>query len=349
MPQGSSWTQWQQPWSQKKERKDAKDKSKGKGNGTASAPKPSFPAYDSGGSSYASSGKANVSSEEMLKAALQEIVVKNQLAVPDQFKGLLKDNLATSLTADQKVINQKRKLLSRLERLRGAQQRKAEQFENFKKELREHLAKEQSRFDKETLEITQALEETQSTLDRLLKGDVEDTMEESMEADEFELWVQENKEDSKKDPKLDGLSAAPTRDPAMEDALRMTQENQKLLAQQMHDMQAQMSYMVNALRTPMANTAPAPFSPANVVSSPDSATKQRRRALEPFARTNRSEPYTTPKETPTSLESLDGTSWREGVFVIWCKVTSMATMDRFHLLGLHVTMSLPSSTTRTWR
>lgn len=308
MPQGSSWGQWQQPWSQKKERKDAKDKSKGKGTGAANTPKPSLPAYDSGGSSYASSGKANVSSEEMLKAALQEIVVKNQLAVPDQFKELLKDDLATSLTADQKMINQKRKLLSRLERLRGAQQRKADQFENFKKELRDHLAREQSRFDKETMEITQALEETQSTLDRLLKGDVEETMEESMEADEFEMWVKEIKEDSKKDPKSDGPSAVPTRDPAVDEALRMTQENQKLLAQQMHDMQAQMSYMVNALKTPMVNTAPAPFSPANVVSSPDSATKQKRRAVEPFSRSNRSEPYNRPKETPNSLESLDGTS-----------------------------------------
>lgn len=304
----SHWNQWQQPWSQKKERKDAKDKSKGKGTGAANTPKPSLPAYDSGGSSSAFSGKANVSSEEMLKAALQEIVVKNQLAVPDQFKGLLKDDLATSLTADQKVINQKRKLLSRLGRLRGAQQRKAEQFEQFKKDLREHLAKEQSRFDKETMEIAQALEETQGALDRLLKGDVEETVEESMEADEFDSWVKEIQADNKKDPKSETPGAATTRDPAVDEALRMTQENQKLLAQQMHDMQAQMTYMVNAFRTPMVNAAPAPFSPADVVSSPDSATKQRRRALEPFSRTNRAEPYNRPKETPESLETLDGTS-----------------------------------------
>ena len=100
----------------------------------------------------ASSGKPEQIPKD-LRAALQELVTTNQLAVPDQFKELLQEDVHTDLQTDQKSINYKRKLAGRIERLRKAQVKKQEHWEGFQKEMKEHYQAEHARYEKESIEI----------------------------------------------------------------------------------------------------------------------------------------------------------------------------------------------------
>ena len=309
MPQGGGWGQWPQNWNgnRGKDRKEQKDKSKGKGSG---GHKPTLPSYDSSAASSLPSNatKSEGSSKDHFwRSALQEIVEQNKLEMPDQLKGMLQEeastDLSTMLSQDQKLINQKRKLLGRVDRLKKAQERKKEQWQTFKQELKAHLTKEQGRFEQEMTELNSALEETQLALDKLIKGEIkEDVIEIDQEKDEFDQWLEDTKNGVAGETPTPSTMVDNAKEKEMDQVLRIIQENQRLLAQQIHEMQNQMTYMVQAMAPPMESLARLPPSP-NGSATPQSAKKHR--ALEPFARSHRSEPYGKPPEG--GLNSMDGT------------------------------------------
>ena len=226
-------------------------------------------------SSSTTSGKQEQIPKD-LRAALQELVTTNQLE-------LLQEDVHTVLQSDQKSINHKRKLAGRIERLRKAQSKKQEQWEVFQKEMKEHYQTELSRYEKEMNEIKIALGETQLNLDKEMKGIITEEPEEITidEDNEFDQWIksQAKPKDKTKNQETEGKSED------MDQALNMTQENQKMLAQQLHEMQAQMSYVVQALRTPIA-VSPGrnvPQSPSVGAMTPEQAKgPHRRSAVEPF-------------------------------------------------------------------
>ena len=295
MPTGwGTWEQWKQP-----KQPDRKDKAKGKGknHGQPAGGKPNMPSYDAGSSSSGANSGKDQHSKESLRTILQEIVATNQLEIPEQLKDMMQDDLQSTLQNDQRTINSKRKLAGRLERLRRAQPKKSEQWESFKAEMKTHFNSEYNRFQKESQEIKEAIEETQLSLDKLMKGVVqEETPKESVEDTEFDEWVKD--QTRPKSPTTPAMEIDP-KTTEMDNALKLTQENQRLLAQQMHDMQAQMCYMVQALRPPMTGpetpTRMPPTSPQTVA---------------PFSRTTRSGPYEKPPDHPevqvTNLEAMDG-------------------------------------------
>lgn len=310
MPQGGGWGQWPQNWNgnRGKDRKEQKDKSKGKGLG---GHKPALPSYDSSSTPSLSSNTTKQegnSKDHFWRSALQEIVEQNKLEMPDQLKDMLQEetstDLSTMLSQDQKLINQKRKLLGRVDRLKKAQERKKEQWQSFKLELKAHLTKEQGRFEQEMTEINSAIEETQLELDKLLKGETkEEVIELDQDMDEFDQWLEDTKKGANGEKPNPSPTVESAKEKEMDQVLRLTQENQRLLAQQIHEMQNQMTYMAQAIAPPMESGAQRlPLSP-NGAATPQSAKKHR--ALEPFGRSNRSEPYAKPPEG--GLNSMDGT------------------------------------------
>ena len=310
MPQGG-WNQWTQQWSQGKS-KDKREKDKAKGKG--SAPATTLPAYDlQPWSSQAGSSKEDGAHKgDFWKAALQEIVNTNRLEVPDKLKEMMQDNVASTISKDQKLLNQKRKFLAKLDRLKKAEVKKTEQWTSFKQDLKEHLQKEQCRYERACRTPPKAQDETQVELDKLMGGEItEQVSDMEQEAEEFEAWLKEKTTDSKE--KTEAMdSGAETKAVAMDAALRATQDNQRMLAQQLHEMQTQMTYMAQLLtmpKTPMPATGGV-RSPTQVATTPDSGTK-RKSALEPFSRAHRAEPYgrhpPSQETTKDGLETLDGT------------------------------------------
>ena len=147
---------------------------------------------------------------------------------------------------------------------------------------------------------------------KLMGGEItEQVSDMEQEAEEFEAWLKEKTTDSKE--KTEAMdSGAETKAVAMDAALRATQDNQRMLAQQLHEMQTQMTYVAQLMtmpKTPMPATGGV-RSPTQVATTPDSGTK-RKSALEPFSRAHRAEPYgrhPPPQETTKDgLETLDGT------------------------------------------
>ena len=73
-------------------------------------------------------------------------------------------------------------------------EKKKEQWQSFKLELKAHLTKEQGRFEQEMTEINSAIEETQLELDKLLKGETkEEVIEIDQDMEEFDQWLEDTK------------------------------------------------------------------------------------------------------------------------------------------------------------
>ena len=305
------WNQWQQPWNgQKKDRKE-KDKGKGKGAGATSA-KPVLPSYDaSNASSSASHAKPDApSSEGLLKAALQEIVTKNQLEVPDQFKSLLQESLNTTLSQDQKALNQKRKLLQRFERLKQARARKQEQRDSFREEIKSHIQKEKMRYEEDIQELDKAIAEAQTAVDKAMNGELE----EKSNVETIDLDMEED---------LFGTTATSipkeenTGDQHMAEAfMRETQAGQMMLANQIQEIQKQMTYMAQIFTSPEVFSPSRPAIPGSGVTTPPAVTPEKprqKRVLAPFARPGQHQktdgPYGRKEDEAgqdQNLETLDG-------------------------------------------
>ena len=162
--------QWQQ-WGKNQHKSQGWDT---KGKGKAQQPKErGLPTYDasSSQSSATSAAKSQGSKDKEMdmKAMLQALIEKNDFEVPDCIKDYMQQDVGTTLQQDQKILNAKRKLAQRVERLKAAQLRKQDQWDRFKQEIREHMRKEKQRFDTEMAEIQEALKDTQSQLDRQIR------------------------------------------------------------------------------------------------------------------------------------------------------------------------------------
>ena len=243
--------------------------------------------------------------ENQLKTALKELIEQNQLAVPPQLQSYMKEDAGNALKQDQKALNTKRKLIQRLERLKGAQNKKDEQWMTFKQEMKEHINKEKVRYDTESQELATAIKETQTQLDKAMSGAPTTPHETDTEAATVDM--DEIFQDVEKD-----METKTDREKSMEEAVKQAQAGQMMLAQQMSALQEQMSYMASMMIPPqilsptrqaMVGGMQPPMTPKNEVA--------KRRATEPFSRPHTPVgPYATPDKTKenntVNLDGMDG-------------------------------------------
>ncbi len=306
---GKQWNGWNRSSSKSK----GWDTRSAKPKGNPQSDKAALPAYDSTSlpSSLAGSSRApDKSKDGDLKQALKELISQNDLEVPAALKTFIQQenqqDLGNSLKEDQRLLNYKRKLAQRIQRLKQAQQRKEEQWTKFKEDMRNHMVQEKERFETESKEISKALEETQTELDKALSG-VQDIPKENeaeiVDVDLMEIFPEE--ENTKiTGPKID-----------MEEMLKQSQAGQMMLAKQLGDLQAQMSYMAAMIQSPAVLSPSRPaMEEALIVPETPKGTSVKRNALEPFSRAARGDgPYTTPEKgqkiaenAKLNLNGLDG-------------------------------------------
>ena len=224
-----------------------KQKEKGKGKGPQ-ADMASFPTYDASGSS-GSSQPTTDAMEGNLKQTLAQLFAKKEVEMPKELEPFFKPQIGEALQTDQKKLNAKRKMVAKLDRLNKAVTRKQEQWHQFKAAMKDHLITEQARFDNEIAEINTAIQETQISLDKMLSGE-EDPMQ-----------VEEEKKDTPLEEMLGTSGAIPTggQTPPMTnmetmEELRKAHQGQMHLAQQVQDLQQQLLFMTNMMKTPMTNS-----------------------------------------------------------------------------------------------
>ena len=174
--------------------------------------------------------------------------------------------------------------------------RKDEQWAQFRADLKDHLLKEQQRYEQEKQELQEALMQSQVDLDKMMR-------QENIE--------QDSKMEETQDP-LDELIAAGTKKDGKEDTtkaipeeIRKTQADHQMLMQQMGELQQQMMYMVQAFQPPMMGS-PMRAGENTPLATPIKVIGTRRHALEPFARQSRREqegPYVKPKPRKVDAQS----------------------------------------------
>ena len=285
------WSQWNQ-WPKRQPREaGGKGKSKGGSQGHAKE-KPAMPSYDAQPS--ASSLPAD-GSRDSLRAALVDIMAENNMMIPDKYKHIVEPDITEQINTDQKALNSKRKINARIERLKKAMTRKDDQWAQFRADLKDHLLKEQQRYEQEKQELQEALAQSQVDLDKMMR-------QENIE--------QDSKMEETPDP-LDELITAGTKKDGKEDTakaipeeIRRTQADHQLLMQQMGELQQQMMYMVQAFQPPMMGS-PMRAGENTPLATPTKVIGTRRHALEPFARQSRREqdgPYV---KTPPKPRKVD--------------------------------------------
>lgn len=230
-----------------------KAKDKGKGKGTAQDAN-AFPSYDATGSSGASGSQPQPSSSTStedgeLKKALTEIFQKNNMEIPTELQSYFKPKIGEMLQSDQKLLNTKRKLVAKLDRLNKAVIKKQEQWQTFRITMKEHLAKEQTRFETDMEEIKAAIQETQCSLDKLLQGGVKD---QDMEEDLKETSIEEMLNAETNEQK-DKTHIQANTDIAIEE-LRQAKMGQLHLSQQVQELQQQLLYVTAAMKPPIAGS-----------------------------------------------------------------------------------------------
>lgn len=224
-------------------------------------------------------------------------------------QAFIQQDVGHSLKEDQKILNQKRKLAQRIERLKTAQKKKAEQWIQFRQQVKDHVAKEKLRYETECQELAEALKATQLELDKAMSG--EPTAPDDMETEKIDSDVEEIFSEDKDNQKgnTEEKAEKDLKQAAMEEAIMQTQAGQMMLTEQLSMIQTQMTYMANILQAP---SIPSPTRQAMGHATPTPSTpgeSRRRSALEPFARAATTGPYATPEKVPKDgnhLEQLDG-------------------------------------------
>ena len=304
---GKQWNNWSRSSSKAKGWDPKSSKSKGSGKGQAE--KGGLPAYDATSlpSSTASSSRNVVDKTKDcdLKQALKEFISQNDFEVPAALQNFIQQekeqDLGHTLKEDQRALNHKRKLAQRLERLKLAQQRKEEQWLQFREDMKNHLLQEKERYEKECKEITKAIADTQTELDKALSGVIETAEMETEIPDEDLAEILQCTEKAKEiNTKQD-----------MNEVIKQAHEGHILLAKQLGDLQAQMHYMATMIQAP-AVLSPSRSTLAEALAEGGTPTK-RKSALEPFARRARDVgPYNTPEKVEDkekmklNLNGLDG-------------------------------------------
>ena len=193
---------------------------------------------------------ASTAEDGTLKKALSEIFQKNNMEIPSELQPYFQPKIGEMLQSDQKRLNTKRKFVAKLDRLKKAVTKKQEQWQAFRAAMREHLAKEQSRFDTDMEELKAAIQETQASLDKMLQGGEEDhDMEDEPKETTLEEILQENDvtKQNKTEPKTE---ITVTNDAAWEE-LKQARMGQLQLSQQVQELQQQLLYVTSAIKTPM--------------------------------------------------------------------------------------------------
>lgn len=279
-----------------------------KGKGKASNPvapkdksgKPGLPAYDS--TSASSSLPSDVPKEGNkdgdFKAALMTIIAENNLQVPDRYKHIMEEDVNEKINVDQRLLNNKRKLNSKLERLKKASAKKDEQWLSFRNQLKEHLLKEQERYTQEKKEIKEAIVQTQLELDKMMNGTAGE--EETPSApDGMDVLEELTVEDATKTTAM-----KPDESTQMPEIIKKTQEDHQKLMHQMGELQQQMFYMVQAITGPNVGSPSRPVVPSSMMTPPKTHGTTRRTALAPFSRRNddhSSGHSRSPRRTPSQL------------------------------------------------
>ena len=293
MPKDRTW-QWPQTAQSWDNHQKNANKSKGKGKAKESGG-PSFPNYDHGVPSELSSTPSS-SKDSDLKAALSAVFADRKLEVPQELQCYLQPQPGDLIQSDQKILNTKRKLLGKVDRLSKALSRKKDQWQNFRAQLKERLCKEQARYDADVQEIQLALDTTQAQLTRLMEGkeleNAEMEMEEPQETPIEQMLGMDNVTQH----------TAATLQPmdSTAEQLRMAHAHQQQMAQQMQELQQQVLYMSQMMMppnvqspsalpktgqfqgpfTPMKTRATPPLGPYSKVEDPKIETKEEKKPVD---------------------------------------------------------------------
>jgi len=173
--------------SSSRRKKTNKQQAKGKGKGRSANEhaekamdhdKELFPSYDRMQVAPSSSSFTSVdgSAEAMQKAMKSLIACNPSLNVPKEveealaFQEPLGKAAKDSLYTQQRMLNLRRKATNRVEKLQQALTRKGLQMNAYKEEMKQKLASELERFNKEKQEIMTALEEAKANLAKIESG-----------------------------------------------------------------------------------------------------------------------------------------------------------------------------------
>lgn len=250
MPKDKPWN-WSTPnhgWDN--HQKHNANKAKGKGKAKESNG-PSFPNYDHGVPSELSSAPSS-SKDSDLKAALSAVFADRKLEVPQELQCYLQPQPGELIQSDQKILNTKRKLLGKVDRLAKALSRKKEQWQSFRAQLKEHLCKEQARYDADVQEIQLALDTTQAQLTRLMEGKDPENADMEMEEPQ-ETPIEQMLGVDKSDLAQHSSATLQAMDSTAEQ-LRLAQAHQQQMAQQMQELQQQVLYMTQMMITPSVHS-----------------------------------------------------------------------------------------------
>ena len=133
-----------------------------------------FLSYDAFASSSSSGA---LTSEQAFKQAVQTIVQSGKIDFPDDIKNSFQEDPMMELKSEQQQLNKRRKILAKIERLKGAQANKAQAWSTYKEELMKSYRREQEKQEKDQKEIAEAMLAAQEELNRLEAGEVEEKME----------------------------------------------------------------------------------------------------------------------------------------------------------------------------
>eukprot|EP00435_Cladocopium_sp_Y103_P076288 s119_g87.t1 len=105
------------------------------------------------------------------EACSQGVGATQWLDRSDNVKQMLVTPPQESVRNDQKMINDKRKLLQRLDKLKAAQERKEAQWTAFQEKMRAHIGQEKQRYKDAIAELSQKVGETEEDLAKLMRGE----------------------------------------------------------------------------------------------------------------------------------------------------------------------------------
>ena len=251
LPWNKKWNVW--PKSPKVTRPTQKKAAKGKA--------PEFPDYDAMlGSSSASSGQ---SADLSMRQAVHSLLEANQLKVPDELKTYFQEGEMESLRSEQSVLNKKKKMAAKVDRLRNAKALKTRQWTSYKEELTKKFKKEQDKHEREQEELSAAIIEAQAALDRFTAG--EEESENAPSEDLVTLLA-----DPEKIQMAQDLEHAQRKE---KNAMELIQEQSRQMAQMQAQLQAYSSQSAAINLDP-----PAPTSPSNALSEVREQAKKDRRA-----------------------------------------------------------------------
>ena len=103
----------------------------------------------------------------MICRAMQDLVATGKVEVSEELRELLEPTPGETLKEQQQELNKRRKLIQKLERLKKAKLSKAAAWKNYQEEMARMLRQEQDRHEEDQLELQQAIDATQTEIDKM--------------------------------------------------------------------------------------------------------------------------------------------------------------------------------------